>query len=214
MPVSFVIFKWKKQGQVKQYTAQSDGQTVFSSAWASCTLRPTADALHHRWHCLLEQLISELWGGFSESSLDGGTRRLMKDIYFNRWLAASAAATRMTCSFLLNFPHRRSQIRRAKGVNRLCTWLFFLCLLHMQRWQRSRRSDLSISSWLEVAGAIMGNGQEKKKTFSTRVLLASVLFTDCPCTLKVGAPLIGAGVCQKQLKQLTECLNAYFYDYI
>lgn len=84
----------------------------------------------------------------------------------------------------------------------------------MQRWQRSRRSDPSISSWLEVAGAIMGNGQEKKKTFNTRVLLASVLFTDCPCTLKVGAPLIGAGVCQKQLKQLTECLNAYFSDCI
>lgn len=139
---------------------------------------------------------------------------VMKDIYFNRWLAASAAATRMTCSFRLNFPHRRRQIRRAKGVNRLCTWLFFLCLLHMQRRQRSRRSDLSISSWLEVAGAIMGNGQEKKKTFNTRVLLASVLFTDCPCTLKVGAPLIGTGVCQKQLKQLTECLNAYFSDYI
>lgn len=91
---------------------------------------------------------------------------------------------------------------------------FFLCLLHMQRWHRSRRSDLSISSRLKVAGAIMGNGQGKKKTFNTRVLLASVLFTDCPCTLKVAAPLIGAGVCQKQLKQLTECLNAYFSDYI
>lgn len=65
----------------------------------------------------------------------------------------------------------------------------------MQRSQWSRRSDLSISSLLEVAGAIMGNGQEKKKTFNTKVVLASVLFTDCHCTLKVGAPFFGADVC-------------------
>lgn len=48
------------------------------------------------------------------------------------------------------------------------TGFFFVCCTCRDG---CRAGDQSISSLLEVAGAIMGNGQEKKKTFNTKVVL-------------------------------------------
>lgn len=68
-------------------------------------------------------------------------------------------------------------------------WFFFVCCTCRAG---CRAGDQSISSLLEVAGAIMGNGQEKKKTFNTKVVL---LLCCAGALLKLAAPLIGADVC-------------------
>lgn len=48
-----------------------------------------------------------------------------------------------------------------------------------------RAGDQSISSLLEVAGAIMGNGQEKKKTFYTKAVLLRCWLQIAGATLKL-----------------------------
>lgn len=68
-------------------------------------------------------------------------------------------------------------------------WFFFVCCTCRDG---CRAGDQSISSLLEVAGAIMGNGQEKKKTFNTKVVLFLCCLQIAGALWKLAAPLIGA----------------------
>lgn len=156
------------------------------------------DIVKHR-QCLtmsraLELLISDLWGscsGFfarqSHLRVFSGTALVFLIVgsqILQQWLAVSS------------WMWMQTQITGYGewGAWAVCAldWFFFVCCTCRDG---CRAGDQSISSLLEVAGAIMGNGQEKKKTFNTRVVLLLCCLQITGALWKLPAPLIGADVC-------------------
>lgn len=131
--------------------------------------------------------------------------------HYNLWEACNIYPEKVflsILSFQLDF-HADSDNRiwRVRGMNRVCAldWVFYVCCTCRDG---CRAGEQSISSLLEVAGAIMGNGQEKTKTFNTKVVLLPCYLQIAGATLRVGCTIGWCRCLLKPLQMLIERLNA------